>query len=110
MCVSCVCVCVCYVCVCVHMNVFFFPPVTLCTLKNKKQALAAAIAAPSSKLRVCDVQVIVLQCVVVCCSSVLRSVAVCGSLWQCDAVCSSVLQCAAVCGSVLQCAAVCCSI
>jgi len=56
-----------------------------------------------------SIAIIVLQCVVVCCS-VLQCIAVCCSVLQSVAVCSSVLQCVAVCCSVLQCVAVCCSV
>jgi len=53
----------------------------------------------------------VLQCVAVCCSSVLH----CAPRFECVAVhvavCCSVLQCVAVvCCIVLQCVAVCCSV
>jgi len=52
---------------------------------------------------------IVLQCVAVCCS-VLQCVAVYCIVLQCAAVDCSAFQCAAVCCSVLQCVAVCCSV
>ena len=54
----------------------------------------------------CDVVLVGLQCVAVCCS-VLQCVAVCCSVLHCVAACCIVLQTVAVCCSVLQCVAVC---
>jgi len=76
--------------------------------------LQCVVACCSALLRVA-VRCSVLQCVAACCSALLCVAVRCSVLhsfavYVSDAVCCSVLQCTAVCCSVLQCVAVYCSV